>query len=62
MDRPGLRYRNLATKCRHSAANAPRSEERAALLKMATAYDRKAEDIESDWKSRSEQVEEPLTY
>lgn len=62
MNRPGLRYRNLATKCRHSAATAPRLQERAALLKMATAYDRKAEDVESDWKSRSDQVEEPLTH
>ena len=56
MDLPGLRYRNLATRCRHSAAVAPNLEDRAALLTMAIAYDRKASDVEEDWRSRANPV------
>ena len=41
MDLPGLRYRNLATRCRHSATVAPNTQDRAALLTMAIAYDRR---------------------
>jgi hypothetical protein len=52
MERPGTRYRALATRCRQSAANALDSLDRAALLQIATAYDRRAAEIEEDWKSR----------
>ena len=45
MDLSGKRYRTLASRCRQSADVAG-SDDRAALLRMATAYDRKAADIE----------------
>jgi len=57
MERPGTRYRALATRCRQSAAIAPDPRDRAALLHMATAYDRRAAEIEEDWKSRKVRVE-----
>lgn len=49
MDRPGMRYRILATRCRQSAALAQSPTDKAALLQMATAYDRRASELESDW-------------
>ena len=52
MDLPGLRYRVLATRCRQSAEVARCSADRSALFRMATAYDRKAAEIERDLQSR----------
>ena len=56
MDLPGMRYRILATRCRQSAGSTRTEGEKAALLKMATSYDRRADEIESDWKSRAQAV------
>ena len=56
MDRPGSRYRALAARCRQSADIAEPLD-RAALLQMATAYDRRAAEIEEDWKSQKVRVE-----
>ena len=52
MDLPGMRYRILATRCRQSADTAETPVERAALLQMATSYDRRAAEIERDWRQR----------
>jgi len=49
MDLPGMRYKILATRCRQSAESAGKPEERAALLRMARGYDRRASEIESEW-------------
>lgn len=49
MDRPGMRYRILATRCRQSAAVAQEPRDRALLLQMAAGYDRRASELESDW-------------
>jgi hypothetical protein len=54
MDLPGMRYRILATRCRQSAASTTADGEKAALLQMAANYDRRADEIESDWKSRAQ--------
>lgn len=56
MDLPGMRYRILATRCRQSAASTRTDGEKAALLQMAKNYDRRADEIESDWKSRARAV------
>jgi hypothetical protein len=56
MDLPGMRYRILATRCRQSAGSTKTDGEKAALLQMATNYDRRADEIESDWKSRAQAV------
>jgi hypothetical protein len=56
MERAGLRYKNLASRCRQSAAAASAPLEREALLRMAAAYDRRAMDLETDFYAR---VEEP---
>jgi hypothetical protein len=56
MDLPGMRYRILATRCRQSAGSTKTDGEKAALLQMATSYDRRADEIESDWKSRAQPV------
>ena len=54
MDRPGMRYRVLATRCRQSAAAAREPKDRAMLLQMAAGYDRRAAELESDWNSLRE--------
>jgi hypothetical protein len=54
MDLPGMRYRILATRCRQSARSTQTDGEKAALLQMATNYERRADEIESDWKSRAQ--------
>ena len=47
MERAGLRYKNLASRCRQSASVSDSPPERAALLRMAEAYDRRAGEIEA---------------
>jgi hypothetical protein len=44
--RAGLRYRELAARCRQSAVQADDVVSRTGLLQMAAAYDRKAVEIE----------------
>ena len=56
MDLPGMRYRILATRCRQSAGSTKTDGEKAALLQMARNYDRRADEIESDWKARAQIV------
>ena len=56
MDLPGMRYRILATRCRQSAVSTKTDGEKAALLQMARNYDRRADEIESDWKARAQIV------
>ena len=51
MDIPGTRYKILATRCRQSAAKLQKSQEQAALLKMARGYERRAQEIEGEWES-----------
>ncbi len=46
MNVPGMRYWLLATRCRQSAELALRPEDRAALLRMAMAYEQRALAIE----------------
>lgn len=58
MERAGLRYKNLASRCRQSAATAPPTE-KAALLRMAEAYDRRAEDLEAEWLKTVESAKQP---
>lgn len=58
MDLPGMRYRILATRCRQSAVSTKTNGEKAALLQMARNYDRRADEIESDWKSRAQAAKE----
>jgi hypothetical protein len=49
MDRPGMRYRNLANRCRQTAARSQSPADKVALLRMAEGYDRRADDLEKDW-------------
>ena len=53
MDLPGLRYRSLASRCRTAALEADTEARKSSLLLMADGYDRKAREIEQDWKLRS---------
>ena len=46
--RPGLRYRNLAARCRQSAALTDDVVGKTALLRMALAYDRRAVEAECE--------------
>ncbi len=46
MDHPGKRYRTLADRCRQSATASPSDTHRAALLRMARGYDRRANELE----------------
>ena len=48
MDGAGKRYRNLANRCRQSATASPSDKHRAALMRMARGYDRRANELEFD--------------
>ena len=52
MDRPGLRYRNLARRCREAATAREIMSDKAMLLRMADGYDRRAVELEEDWELR----------
>lgn len=52
MERAGLRYKNLASRCRQTAAASSTASEREALLRMAAAYDRRAMDLKTDFIAR----------
>ena len=54
MDRPGVRYRNLADRCRQIAATSASPVDKVALLRMAEGYDRRADDLDKDWALRVE--------
>ena len=54
MDRPGMRYRNLASRCRQVATKSKSPADQVALLRMAEVYDRRADDLELDWRQRLE--------
>jgi hypothetical protein len=54
MNRPGTRYKILATRCRRSAHQTPEPEQKARLLQMAEGYERRASEIERDWKCRAQ--------
>ena len=54
MDRPGMRYRNLARRCRQIAGARKATSDKAALLRMADAYDRRAVELEKEWELRVE--------
>lgn len=54
MDRPGTRYRNLARRCRQSAAACEAMSDKTALLWMAESYDRRAAELEIEWELRLE--------
>lgn len=56
MDRPSLRYRVLATRCRNSAELTSDARDKDALLQMAVAYDRKASAIEADCKNKASDI------
>ena len=58
MERAGLRYKNLASRCRQSAASGT-PPEKAALLRMAEAYDRRAEELEAEWQKAVESAKQP---
>ena len=49
MDRPGMRYRNLARRCRKAAAARKVISDKKVLLRMADGYDRRAVELEKDW-------------
>jgi hypothetical protein len=49
MEGPGVRYRILAARCRRCAEASAGSAARAALLRMARGYDRRAFDVENEW-------------
>jgi len=59
MERAGLRYKNLASRCRQSASVSDSPLERAALLRMAEAYDRRAGEIEAEWQKAVESAKQP---
>ena len=59
MEQAGLRYKNLASRCRQSAAASDTHSEKAALLRMAEAYDRRAQDLEAEWQKAVESAEQP---
>ena len=59
MERAGLRYKNLASRCRQSAAASATPAEQAALLRMADAYDRRAEELEAEWQKAVENAKQP---
>lgn len=48
MQDTGVRYRNLARRCRLSAASAETARSRNGLLKMAARYDRRAMELEAE--------------
>lgn len=50
---PGARYRVLAARCRQSAEASAGSTAKTALLRMARAYERRATDVEREWRLRS---------
>ena len=52
MDGPGARYRVLAARCRQSAEASAGSRAKTALLQMARAYERRATDVEREWRQR----------
>ena len=52
MDGPGARYRVLAARCRQSAESSAGSRAKGALLQMALAYERRATDVEREWRQR----------
>ena len=54
MDRPGARYKSLASRCRLFAADCNATDQASALLRMADAYDRRADQLEDE---REEEVE-----
>ena len=59
MERAGLRYKNLASRCRQSAGVSESPPEKAALLRMAEAYDRRAEELEAEWHKAVESARQP---
>jgi hypothetical protein len=59
MERAGLRYKNLASRCRRSADASTINPEKAALLRMADAYDRRAEELEAEWQRAVESAKQP---
>ena len=59
MARAGLRYKNLASRCRQSAAASDKSPEKAALIRMAEAYERRAEELEAEWQRAVESAKQP---
>ena len=48
----GARYKVLATRCRASAIVCQDDAAKAALLRMAGAYDRRAVEVEREWNLR----------
>jgi hypothetical protein len=56
MDRPGVRYRVLAARCRQSAEVSADKTDKAALLRMARGYDRRAIEVENEWRLRKERT------
>lgn len=52
MDRAGMRYRNLARRCREAAAAREVIRDKTVLLRMADGYDRRAVELEKDWELR----------
>ena len=60
MDRPGVRYKNLASRCRLFAAECNTTDNKAAaLLRMAESYDRRADELEDDWPRIAEDAKAP---
>jgi hypothetical protein len=56
MDLPGTRYKILATRCRQSAAKLQKSQEQAALLRMARSYERRALEVAGEWDSQRQEL------
>ena len=54
MERAGLRYKSLASRCRESAAASNTPVDRGALLRMAEAYDQRANELEAEWRKKAE--------
>ena len=59
MERAGLRYKNLASRCRAFAAASETPVDRGALLRMAEAYDQRATELEAEWRKKTEIAKQP---
>ena len=63
MDRPGVRYKNLASRCRLFAAACNATDQASALRRMADAYDQRADQLEDEKEKeveRAKQADLPL--
>jgi hypothetical protein len=54
MERAGLRYKKLASRCREFAIASEPNSNRSALLRMGEAYDRRADELECEWQETVE--------